>query len=325
MRLGRLALLAVATTLLMVPGSAGAAVTFGSNLASPPTAKLCSLPGVTSSCTQAIGGLPLSSRAPGGATAPIDGVIVGWSVRTGSSSITHKVRLRVVRGYTGAGGGAIEVLPKTEGVYSFAARVPVKEKDQVALDTLEVPEGLGVPVIRILSSAVLFAWNPPLGEAENRPPSATSAEVELLINATIEPDADGDGFGDETQDQCPADSTTQGACPSSGGGGGSTGGGATGTVSGTSPTAQPVVAPETILGKRPAGTIHSRRVTFRFNANIAGSSFQCKLDRKPFKACRSPKTYKGLAEGKHTFKVRAIGPTGLVDQTPGKRNFKVEL
>ncbi len=83
--------------------------------------------------------------------------------------------------------------------------------------------------------------------------------------------------------------------------------------------------PETILGKRPVGTIHARRITFRFNANQAGSSFQCKLDEKPFRSCGSPKTYLDLAEGKHTFEVRAIGPTGLVDPTPGKRNFRVVL
>ena len=35
---------------------------------------------------------------------------------------------------------------------------------------------------------------------------------ELLVAATIEPDADGDGFGDETQDKCPTQATTQGAC-----------------------------------------------------------------------------------------------------------------
>jgi hypothetical protein len=29
----------------------------------------------------------------------------------------------------------------------------------------------------------------------------------------VEPDADHDGFGDETQDQCPTDKTTQGPCP----------------------------------------------------------------------------------------------------------------
>jgi hypothetical protein len=82
---------------------------------------------------------------------------------------------------------------------------------------------------------------------------------------------------------------------------------------------------ETILGKRPTGTIHARRVTFRFNSTVAGSTFQCKLDEKTFRSCSSPQTYKGLAEGKHTFKVRAIGPTGLVDPTPGVRKFRVAL
>ena len=33
------------------------------------------------------------------------------------------------------------------------------------------------------------------------------------MNADIEADADKDGFGDETQDQCPTDATTQGPCP----------------------------------------------------------------------------------------------------------------
>jgi hypothetical protein len=84
-------------------------------------------------------------------------------------------------------------------------------------------------------------------------------------------------------------------------------------------------APETILSKRPRGEIHAPRVTFRFNANAAGSTFQCKLDDKPFQGCASPKTYKGLSEGRHTFAVRAIGPTGLVDPTPGKRFFRVDL
>src|SRR5262249_49078219 len=32
------------------------------------------------------------------------------------------------------------------------------------------------------------------------------------VSAVIEPDADHDGFGDETQDQCPTQATTQGPC-----------------------------------------------------------------------------------------------------------------
>jgi hypothetical protein len=35
----------------------------------------------------------------------------------------------------------------------------------------------------------------------------------LNIEASLEPDADRDGFGDETQDQCPTDAATQGTCP----------------------------------------------------------------------------------------------------------------
>ena len=44
--------------------------------------------------------------------------------------------------------------------------------------------------------------------SEARPKS----QNELQVQATIEPDADNDGFGDETQDQCPTQATTQGAC-----------------------------------------------------------------------------------------------------------------
>ena len=35
----------------------------------------------------------------------------------------------------------------------------------------------------------------------------------MLANADIEPDADRDGYGDETQDLCSSDASTQGACP----------------------------------------------------------------------------------------------------------------
>ena len=37
--------------------------------------------------------------------------------------------------------------------------------------------------------------------------------LRLNISAVLEPDADQDGFGDETQDQCPTNAATQGPCP----------------------------------------------------------------------------------------------------------------
>lgn len=62
---------------------------------------------------------------------------------------------------------------------------------------------------------------------------------------------------------------------------------------------------------------------FKFSSTEAGSAFQCKLDRKPFKPCASPKKYKKLKPGKHVFKVRAIDEAGNADPTPAKRSFKV--
>lgn len=43
--------------------------------------------------------------------------------------------------------------------------------------------------------------------------NAGSTNARLSVSATLEPDADGDGFGDETQDQCFTDPTTHGPCP----------------------------------------------------------------------------------------------------------------
>jgi CSLREA domain-containing protein len=79
--------------------------------------------------------------------------------------------------------------------------------------------------------------------------------------------------------------------------------------------------PDTRITKGPRKT-HSTTVKFKFVSNVAGSKFECKLDRQKFKPCKSPKKYKGLKAGKHVFKVRAVKGKN-VDPTPAKRKFKV--
>jgi CSLREA domain-containing protein len=81
--------------------------------------------------------------------------------------------------------------------------------------------------------------------------------------------------------------------------------------------------PETMIKAGPRGKIHVRTVKFRFSSDMPGATFQCKLDRKPFRPCASPKKYKKLKPGKHVFKVRAIDKAGNVDPTPAKRKFIV--
>ena len=312
----RLGILGAALGLLGVAvAPADAAVVSGSNLANPPSDSLCATPSGTNSCTTTIAALPVATRAPGGATAGIDGVVVAWSLRAGASSIEHKVRLRIVRGMTGSGGGPVEMLPKAAGTYTFAARVPVQQGDFLGVDTLEVPAMLGVPIIRTFGGSFLDFWNPALGEGSTTVPTTNDAtNLELLMNATIEPDADGDGWGDETQDKCAGKADPTNACPADSGGGGGGGGGG-----------KPIPIEPEPNTKIVKFKLDGAKATFRFTSNEKGVKFQCKLDKKPWKTCKSPKVYSGLKAGRHSFKVKAIGPTAVPDPTPAKRSFRVEL
>jgi len=99
-------------------------------------------------------------------------------------------------------------------------------------------------------------------------------------------------------------------CGSSSGGGG--------------PTPPPPV-PNTKLGVHPGPKVTTKKaklkVKFTFSSNVAGATFQCKLDKGAYKACASPKSYT-VKPGQHKFSVRAVGPGGT-DATPATSKFKV--
>lgn len=82
-------------------------------------------------------------------------------------------------------------------------------------------------------------------------------------------------------------------------------------------------APQTTLRRRPPQRARDRTPTFRFASDEAGSTFQCKLDRKPYRRCRSPFTAPPLALGPHTFRVRARDASGRLDPTPAFDSFQV--
>lgn len=74
--------------------------------------------------------------------------------------------------------------------------------------------------------------------------------------------------------------------------------------------------PRTEIAAGPAPAIEmagrSLPVRFRFFARkrVQVRGFLCKLDRRPLRRCRSPKIYR-VGLGRHVFRVRAIGWTGL--------------
>jgi hypothetical protein len=91
------------------------------------------------------------------------------------------------------------------------------------------------------------------------------------------------------------------------------------------PTSNPAPVPSTKLRVRPGAKVKTKKskvkVKFTFSSDVAGATFQCKLDKAAYEACASPKSYK-VKPGKHTFSVRAVGPGGT-DPTPATFKFKV--
>lgn len=85
-------------------------------------------------------------------------------------------------------------------------------------------------------------------------------------------------------------------------------------------------APQTRLLRRPGRVLltagRRRAVAFAFAANEAGATFRCKLDRKPFRPCRSPRAYR-LAPGSHVFRVFSIDRAGNRDRTPALLKLRI--
>lgn len=81
--------------------------------------------------------------------------------------------------------------------------------------------------------------------------------------------------------------------------------------------------PETAIARGPVGTTNARTATFLFSALPAGATFACRLDGADWAPCTVPAVYPGLADGVHTFEVRATGAGGT-DATPASRSWTVD-
>jgi hypothetical protein len=84
-----------------------------------------------------------------------------------------------------------------------------------------------------------------------------------------------------------------------------------------------VVAPQTKVKKGPKAKTTSRTASFRFASTQGKSSFRCRLDKGKVRRCSSPKTFKHLGRGKHTFRVYAVNRYGLRDKTSAQRVWRI--
>jgi hypothetical protein len=87
---------------------------------------------------------------------------------------------------------------------------------------------------------------------------------------------------------------------------------------------QDTTTPDTVIDSGPSGTTNDPTPTFAFHSTEAGSTFQCRVDSGAFAGCTSPKTTAHLADGTHTFEVRARDLAMNTDPTPASRSFTVK-
>lgn len=105
------------------------------------------------------------------------------------------------------------------------------------------------------------------------------------------------------------------------------GGGGVTVVEGTpvGPSGPEYLVPRTRITFAPASKTRSRSPVFRFTDSTgqSGTTFRCRVDRKPWRVCSSPLRLKRLGRGRHMLEIRATNAAGEVEPKPVKRAFKV--
>ncbi len=143
-------------------------------------------------------------------TAPIAGVITSWKVISGAAVAQN---LRIVRYVGPKVAQTIAESPGflASGANTFSARIPVQVGDRLALFG---PTDDGNLVCQTPGSSALIGGFEMGGDVGSTSPvTEVTAEAAVPVSARIEPDADNDGYGDETQDKCPQLASTQAECP----------------------------------------------------------------------------------------------------------------
>lgn len=155
--------------------------------------------------------------APGGPSyaAPSAGVITQWGTVLPAVPV-FQVKLKIVR--PGAAAGTWSVIRQSEegsvtsGTNIFATRLPVAVGDRIAIYSATGAVRCVGPGIDAAEQTALESSGPDTPDGGTITVGADS-NSRIAMFAVIEPDADGDGFGDETQDLCPLKAAFQVACP----------------------------------------------------------------------------------------------------------------
>jgi uncharacterized repeat protein (TIGR01451 family) len=156
---------------------------------------------------------------------PTKGVVVSWTYRAtgGNPNIKFKIYhatpsasvfyVRSASAERNPGAGEGQIHPNQLNTFTESPGLPIEIGDTLGLTGRA---GTGMACITTTSNSDgIRVKNPP-----DPPPGADSSgflgsntKQKLGVTAVVEPDADGDLYGDESQDACPTEASLQTACP----------------------------------------------------------------------------------------------------------------
>ncbi len=147
--------------------------------------------------------------------APVSGVLTRWQMNVAPGApFPFPVTLKVLRLNAGPPPTAT-VQGEASGTLvgssnSFGTRIPVQAGDRIGS---AAGGPLGAPICKTSTSGTIAVS---VDSVPGAPPTKyleSSEELRVPLVGVIEPDVDGDGYGDETQDGCPQSAAYQTPCP----------------------------------------------------------------------------------------------------------------
>lgn len=203
------------TACAWLPAVAAGAVEFGQSMALTPAAPdggAGPCPAGARSCAVAL----VRDAAGGAAGAPAEGVLVRVRVRarTGADG-TFTPRALRPRGdgtFVPVGDGTPFALDGSGDVLTVPTRIRVRAGDVLALRGTALPGAFdgdaSAGAVAVFGETE--AWE--VGGAPRAPDAGAPAPGDLIVAGVLEADADGDGYGDESQDACALDGARPTPC-----------------------------------------------------------------------------------------------------------------
>ena len=197
------AITGVTALLFAAPGTASAATTLGETFV-PPNA-----------FTQT--SIGLQAQSPGNSyAAPSPGVITSWSFQASFGAVPQGLKLKVGRP---AGGASFTIVgesapkdPVSSQLNTYTdVSIPVQTGDVIGLYPGDAV--FEAHFFRLVDASAGFGAAVHVGDlAPNNTDTFDPYSAQVDVSAKLEPDVDHDGFGDETQDKCSTNASTQAAC-----------------------------------------------------------------------------------------------------------------